>query len=268
MIITDKTSLEVAITNIDFPMSRERYLSTWKIFRAISDENFITANHLLSLDSWDNIQSVLDLGCGDGLISKSLVLNSPQQINKVILVDPDGEMVNEAEMHLSEIGIVDDVEKHLSGFETCFDVCVLKVDVVLAVHLVYLITTEAFQRLIDRLPVGKKLILVLDDESSIFTKLWKRTATKYAQRSEYVRNYLDNLHNEYSVKKTVITSKLVNPLVQRTDVKDALLSLMSYSDYLLMDNNSKMFVENCVKDNLSGRFVECRSACYEIVKVR
>lgn len=263
-----KTELQVTAISIDFPMTRERYLSTWKIFRAISDENMITAHHLHSLDSWKNIRSFLDLGCGDGLIAKGLVLNSPDQINKVILVDPDAEMVNEAEMHLSEIGVVEEVEKHLSGFESCFDTCVAKADIVLAVHLVYLITAEVFHELIDKLPVGKKLILVLDDESSVFTKLWKRTAPKYVQRSAYVRNYLDEMSKEHSVKKTMITSKLVNPLVQRENIKEALLSLMSYSDFSLMDSDSKNFVESCVGENLTGRFVECRSACYEVTKLK
>ena len=252
---------------IDFPMTRERYLSTWKVFRSISDENIITANHILSLPSWDQVNTILDLGCGDGLITKSIVLKSPEQVDKVILVDPDKEMLDEAYIHLTEIGIVPDVERVSSKFEDCVNKYIAQTDIVLAVHLVYLITPESFRVLIDSLPVGKKMILVLDHEGSVFTKLWKHTAPKYAHRSAYVRKYLDNISSDYSIQRSVITSKIINPLKQRPDIKDAILSLMCYSDYSLMGVNSRQFVDACVASNVTGRFVECASACYEIFKL-
>jgi len=252
---------------IDFPMTRERYLSTWKVFRAISNENYITATHLLSLQTWNNIRSILDLGCGDGLITKSIVLNSQEPIDKVILLDPDKEMLEEAYLHLTELSIVPEVDKEVSKFENYLSTHIINVDVVLAIHLVYLITTEIFRSLIENLPVGKKLILVLDDEGSVFTKLWKQTAPKYVERSNYVREYLTGISDHYMIEKTTITSKIINPIVQRTDIKESLLSLMSYSDFTLMDKNSRSFVENCVSENVSGRFLECASACYEIIKI-
>lgn len=253
---------------IDFPMTRERYLSTWKVFRSISNENHITANHILSLDSWENINSILDLGCGDGLITKSIVLNSPEQINKVILLDPDKEMLDEAYLHLTELGIVPDVEKEISKFEDYLNNNIINADVVLAIHLVYLITPNSFRSLIENLPIGKKLILILDDPGSVFTKLWHHTAPKYIERSNYVRNYLSAISENFKIEKTTITSKIINPLIQRTDIKESLLSLMSYSDFLLMDEASRRFVENCVSENVTGRFLECTSACYEIMKIK
>lgn len=253
---------------IDFPMTRERYLSTWKVFRSISDENHITATHILSLDSWENINSILDLGCGDGLITKSIVLNSSAQIDKVMLLDPDKEMLEEASLNLTELGVVPEVERRVSKFEDYLTNHSITVDVILAIHLVYLITPESFRLLIENLPVGKKLILVLDDEGSVFTQLWEQTAPKYVERSRYVRQYLTELHGQCSINKTTITSKIINPLIQRTDIKDALLSILSYSDFSLMDTACKNFVEACVAENVSGRFLQCTSACYEIMKIK
>lgn len=253
---------------IDFPMTRERYLSTWKIFRSICDENAITAKHLLSLPNWNNVSSLLDLGCGDGLITKELILKSQEEITKVILVDPDEEMLNEAEIHLRELSLVKEVYAHVSPFEQIFTSYIHSVDVILAIHLVYLIERASFHTLLNSLPKDKRLVIVLDDETSIFTTLWKKTAPKYAERSEYIRGYLDKLvvNSNYSISKSVITSNLINPLTQRTDVKEALLSLMSYSDFALMDKETKSAVEQHVSNNIQGRFISCESACYEIMK--
>jgi SAM-dependent methyltransferase len=255
-------------SKIDFPMTRERYLSTWKIFRSISDENYITARHVLSLDIWNDIESVLDLGCGDGLIMKSLVLNSPEQIEKVVLVDPDKEMLDEAVLHLSELGIVDEIQSEVAKFEDVLYKYIHSVDLILAVHLVYLVSPDVFKTLLNSLPIGKKLILILDDDSSVFTKLWRRLSPKYAERSSAARVYLQNIPDTYSVKKTTITSKIVNPLQQREDIKSSLLSLMSYADFDLMDSKSQNFVEETIQESVAGRFLDCTSACYEIKRVK
>lgn len=258
---------KVTDTKIDFPMTRERYLSTWKVFRSVSNENQITAKHILSLDSWENVHSILDLGCGDGLITKSIVLESETDIEKVILLDPDKEMLDEAYMHLTEINLVPEVNKVVSKFEEYLANNLITTDVVLAVHLVYLITPDSFRRLIESMPIGKKLILVLDDEGSVFTKLWQKTAPKYIERSNYVRQYLLSLPKNYQIQKSKITSKIINPLKHRSEIKDSLLSLMSYSDFTLMSKDQKRFVEDCVAENIYGRFLECTSACFEILKV-
>ena len=264
----NKKLQSITKNKIDFPMTRERYLSTWKIFRTLSDENSITAKHLLTLHSWCNINSVLDLGCGDGLIMKNIVLLDSNKISKVILVDPDYEMLTEAKKQVAKTGLVQDVESYLSGFENCIDFCIEKADIILAVHLVYLITPESFNRLIDLLPVGKKLIVVLDDENSVFTKLWKKTAPRYVQRSAYVRDYLNKLSQEHFINKTIISSQIANPLLLNKEIKESLLSLMSYSDFSLMNTEKQKFVENCIKDNLTLGFVECKSVCFEVMKLK
>lgn len=265
----EKSSFIQIKSAIDFPMTRERYLATWKVFRAISDENKITARHLLSLDCWDGISSILDLGCGDGLILKEVVLNSPQKISRAILIDPDKQMLEEAEMHLKELALVEEIIAEVAPFEDSYFKYSSQVDIILAIHLVYLIERESFHYLLDALPIGKKLIVVLDDEDSVFTKIWKQTAFKYAERSAYVRSCLNNLSKDtFSVNKTVITSKLINPLNQRFEVKEALLSLMSYSDFLAMDAETREYVEECIRENSINSVIGCKSACYEIVRVR
>jgi hypothetical protein len=247
-------------------MPREKYLSSWKIFRAISNENEVTANHILSLKSWEDINSILDLGCGDGLITKSLVLNSEPKVNEVILIDPDKEMLDEAYLHIREINVVPDIKKELSTFENCFKNYIAQADIAIAVHLVYLISAESFLYLLNELPIGKKLIIVLDDESSVFTQLWNRTAKKYIERSNFVRKTLNSLGDKYLLNKTIITSKLINPYKKSDDIKNALLSLMSYSDYSSMNLEYQTYVKDCINKNISSDYVECKSACYELIK--
>lgn len=257
----------VVNAKIDFPMTRERYLSSWKIFRAISDENIVTAGHILSLPVWRDVSSVLDFGCGDGLITKALVLKSPQNIDKVTLVDPDTEMLLEAEIHLKEIGLVPDMRSVNAKFEDCVGYYTQEADIILAIHLVYLLTEESFKLLLDSLPVGKKMILILDEANSIFSKLWGITAPKYAKRSEAVRNYLNSQPAGFSIEKSLITSKIINPLIARQEIKGALLSLLSYSDYSLMNTELQNVVEKTVSGSLCGRFAECTSACYQITRL-
>lgn len=253
------------IPTIDFPMTRERYLATWKIFRSISDENRITAEHITSLNAWQGVNSYLDIGCGDGLISKSIAISNQTAIEKIILLDPDAEIVNEAELHLTELNLVPKIEKHWCSFEDKYLELINKVQAALAVHLVYLISTESFHLLIDKLPVGKKLIIILDDEESVFTKLWQSTAPKYAQRSKYVRQYLDTF-SAGKINKSYLNSQIVNPLEQRFDIKDAILSLMSYSDFALMDAATKKFVEETVHGYIEDGHLSCKCVCYEITK--
>lgn len=256
-----------ANAKIDFPMSRKRYLSSWKIFRAISDENIVTASHILSLPAWGDVSSVVDFGCGDGLITKALVLKSPQNIDKITLVDPDTEMLLEADIHLKEIGLVPDLRSVNAKFEDCVGYYTRDADVILAIHLVYLLSEESFKLLIDSLPVGKKMIVILDEANSIFSRLWEFTAPKYARRSEIVRNYLGSQPAGLSIEKSLITSKIISPLIARQEIKSALLSLLSYSDYSLMTPEVQNKVENTVSESLNGRFAECTSACYQITRL-
>ncbi|WP_430408782.1 hypothetical protein [Kordia sp.] len=254
---------------IDFPMTREHYVSSWKIFRAISDENVITAKHIIGLNSWNkNISRILDLGCGDGLITRELVLRSEQSFETIKLVDPDTLMINEAVDSIKNTNKVKNIERINSPFEEAFNIVSIDVDIILAIHLVYLIEKESFYNLINNLPNNVTLIIVLDSEDSIFTKLWKRTARKYHDRSLFVRDYIDNLDKkDFVINKTFINSNFVNPY-ERTDIeKESLLSLLSYSNYNKFNEDDKKFVSTLVKENLINNYLNCKSVCYEVTKV-
>lgn len=249
---------------VDYPMSRDRYISSWKVFRSISDENVVTAKHILSLSSWANVKSILDLGCGDGLIMKSLLVNSPFPIDRVTLLDIDKEMLEEAEMHVNELGLSTHVTKIEAPLQESFNIAVVGVDLILAVHIVYLISFESFVQLITTLPKRVKLIIIMDDEDSVFTMLWKITAPKYAERSSEVRKYLDQVSKKYFIKKTTIVSKITNPFAQHSEIKNSILSLISYADAFAFTEAVQQQSEQICKRFIRDGFIECTSVCYEL----
>ena len=137
----------------EWPM--DSYISSWKLFRHMSDENTQTARHILTRDSWPkhNDISILDIGCGDGLLIKQIITKSKDAISKVYLLDPDQELINQAHLHVTEISIVDNVHVFLNKIEEKVPDCYENVDVILAVHVAYLLPENSFIEMINKLPL-------------------------------------------------------------------------------------------------------------------
>jgi SAM-dependent methyltransferase len=249
---------------IDFPMQREVYLSSWKTFRAISDENVVTAKHILSLPTWKDGVPILDLGCGDGLILQSLITQAGAPVPEVMLIDPDKEMLLEARQHIKETHLVSTITIDQALFESVLPLYISSAEMVLAIHIVYLIKPETFLFLLQSLRPGQTLFVVLDNDDSIFSELWNVTARKYVERSQNVRRVLETPMPGYSVRKSIIRSTLVNPLSQLPDVQNGLLSLLSYADIKKLPVEAANTVKQIVAKYVEHGEVVCTSACYEI----
>ncbi|MEK6373246.1 MAG: class I SAM-dependent methyltransferase [Acidobacteriota bacterium] len=251
----------------------ELYVEAWKAFRTLSNENEVTAEHLVRLPSWPkrNDLVICDLGCGDGRLVEQAVLRSISSVAEVRLIDPDEDLLTEAVRVVSETGLVKNVQRSLATAEQVFPECAKTSDAVLLVHVVYLMKNGAFRRLLDACPKETPLFVVMDAPTSVFTELWSVTAPKYHERSLRAHETIAQLlpKNGYLVGETRIASTIEDPRGQRPDLKLALLSMLCYTDArtLFRDSDLMMRVEEILdQHHVAGNTlkIQCESICYEI----
>jgi hypothetical protein len=249
----------------EWPM--EGYLSAWRTFRRMSNENAVTAAHLVSLPRWPRKKDtvICDLGCGDGRLLESIVVKSPEEIGEVRLVDPDGVLLREAEQCLEESGLVRVVRSTLGTAEEHCSVAARDADVVLAVHVAYLLAPDSFDAVLSQLPTGVPCYIVLDAPGSIFTTLWKTTAPKYYDRVLRVHEMLRRGRGQPDGAKSSIRSSIVDPLtIERKDLRDAILSILCYADTSTMSPAQLRSVEDTIRGRVVDGHLTCESVCYEV----
>jgi len=255
----------------EWPM--DSYLSAWKAFRKISDENVATAQHLVVRPQWPKKEDLVicDLGCGDGKLIQTIFLDSPTKAKEVRLIDPDPDLLMEAKTCLSEMKFIPEPQLIQGLAEEEFPVCAQGTDVILMVHVVYLMRNGAFKKILYSCPPGIPLYVVLDEPDSVFTELWSKTAKKYHRRSLMAHETVQNLpENQFMVKTTTFPSKIRNPLIQedRPDLKYAILSILCYADVSEdMDPAILLHVKEVIKKHLVEDIVICESTCYEIERL-
>lgn len=246
------------------------YASAWKSFRRLSNENTETALHLISRQNWPRESDLIitDIGCGDGLLTQQILLNAPGTVSEVRLLDPDATFLTEAKQHLSETDDTVTIETLHDGAESIEQSDLFDVNVVLAVHVVYLMRSHIFDRIIEALPAQVPLYVVLDEPHSVFSRLWERFACKYLQRSRETHSGIAELKEQgYSIKRSTIISKIHNPLAQRPDVKDALMSILCYSDVRDFSDEEYNTAEFEISKSVAGQELLCESSCYEIIRL-
>lgn len=252
----------------EWPM--ETYISSWKLFRSMSDENELTSEHLLTRDNWPKREDVniLDIGCGDGLLIKKIIEKCDRSINYVHLLDPDEELLKQAYQNVNELQIVKKVFIIHNKIEKMVPGCFEKIDVILAVHIIYLLAIEKFKQMLYKLPQKVPLYLVLDKPNSIFTRLWKETAKKYYDRCMRVHAIIKKLPaRQFVVKESSINSHISNPLnISRPEVKESILSILCYTEARDMDTQAREKVEKEIKNVIVDNKILCESACYEIIR--
>ena len=246
------------------------FIPSWKVFRAISNENEYIANHIISRDSWPKSNSsvrILDLGCGDGLLIKQIVMSCNQNVSEVHLLDPDDYLLNEAEKNLKSLKIVKNILKTLGYAEEFIDSISINKDVILAVHIVYFMHCNALKKIFFSIPRSIPIFVVIDDSTSIFTKIWKISTPKYFKRSIDSHKIIKNLPSKnFSVKKTTFLSYVPDPFFFRDEIRNQLISMLAYADFdkLLKDKKDKIC--RIIKENENSKKVVCRNICYEIIK--
>jgi hypothetical protein len=248
------------------------YLSAWKTFRLLSNENEMTARHLLDRPSWPRKEGLVlsDIGCGDGRLSQLMVVKNPTSVREVRLVDPDGDLLAEAERCLIETTPVTTVSTVARAAEDGLPEIVMGCDVILLVHVVYLMRNYSLQKLLDSLPFGIPLFVVLDKPDSVFSQLWEKTAPKYFDRAVRAHSTVQQLPEaSYAVENSTFTAQVPHPRTQRDDVQTALLSLLSYADAALISQpNVRRWIDTILERHTDHGRIRCTSTCYAIRRRR
>jgi len=252
----------------EWPMAS--YMAAWRTFRRLSDENRATARHLLSRSRWphrDGI-TICDIGCGDGRLVETLVMESATEISSVVLVDPDAGLVEEARTCVSATSSKRKVTGINDSAEAAFPGCAADADVSLLVHVVYLIPNGGLWHLLEALPAGMPLYVVLDAPESVFSQLWKRTAPKYSARAAKARDLIESLPPaQFAVDRSTFSSTITNPFkLNRSDQRDAILSLLCYRTIDESDTELRGWIGEVVAGHTAGLHIVCDSVCYEIVR--
>lgn len=253
----------------EWPM--ESYMSAWRLFRRLSDESQVTAEHIISRKLWPHHLPdlrIADLGCGDGRVLEALILSSPKPVRAAHLVDINSELLEHAEYRIKGLELVDNVMTSCkSAGDAILDIA-NHIDAALAVHLVYLLKEHELQELFSRITAGIPLFIVMDQPSSVFTKLWERTAPKYYNRSLDAHRIISTLSKEkYAVEKTEFGTHLTNPLNLREDIRDSVLSLLCYKEIRDLDQETRSWVKNVISAHSTTERVVCDCVCYELIRL-
>ena len=247
------------------------YESSWKLFRRLSNENRVTAEVIVSRSNWprDHSLRILDIGCGDGLLTREIVEDTGQKIDLVTLLDPYIEWLSEAKKNLGDLtasGAIAEIEVKNRRIEDCLPGIYDGHTAILAVHVVYLMEKKAFPLMLDVLPREIPLYLVMDSPGSVFSRIWKHTQPMYLDRVESARHFVKSLENEpgWIVEKSTITSKIENPWELHDHLRDAILSILSYTDYRSLGHDEIEIINREIKKSLVRGNLLCESDCYEI----
>jgi len=248
------------------------YMAAWKTFRRESDENDATAKYLVSRPSWPKGRSltICDLGCADGqLVGK--VLRRPEMKTRVVeirLVEPDKEALETAASHLEKNRKVKKVTRVPFRVEKVWPHEAQGSDVILAVHLAYLLTEQALRTLVMDRPPASTLFVILDAPGSVFTELWAITAKKYYGRVVRAHKFLQKISGvKGDSARNRIEARLPRNLLFDHDYRGWLLSILCYTNMLKASNIRKWEKQVCRVLNEhtdeSEKFIECQSVCYE-----
>lgn len=251
------------------------YVSAWKTFRQSCDENKKIAEYLVGSGVLGPRPiSIVDVGCGDGHVLYELLTDErmvDRDVERIVLVDPDGELLNEAisnvfaatkKAHLQPVG---GVQKLLGHAHSVWPDCAEGMSVALLVHVVYLLKDGELEYILAKRPPHVRLIVVMDNQASVFTQLWKHTATIYYRRSVNAHRILKE-NGAVRLKGKIESRMPLRNLRRGAPAYPWILSFMCYSD-MQNPNAPELDVANGIIEahaNKKGGYVSCFSDCYVI----
>jgi SAM-dependent methyltransferase len=253
----------------EWPMAT--YMSAWRLFRRLSNENAVTAQHILSRRMWPRGQRdlhIVDFGCGEGLLIEALILASQREINTVHLVDIDPELLDQGGRRVENLGLTQNMIMTLGNAANVVGNVTRVADAALGVHLVYLLKELELKRFVADLPRGVPLYIVMDQETSIFSRLWEQTAPKYHRRTLNAHETIRGLAEaDYIIERRDFDTHLSNPMGLRDDIRDSVLSLLCYTSFVALDQATQRWVTGTLTEYAAQNRVVCGCACYEIVRI-
>jgi SAM-dependent methyltransferase len=252
------------------------YTAAWKTFRQSSNENEVTAETILSFQRWRNRNdgiSILDIGCGDGLLIQEIVRQLCSKlgfkIKFVTLLDPYTDWLEEARVGLrplKDCGDIPELYVINKGIEQNLNL-LTNHDVILAIHLVYLLEEGVFEHLLKSLKPTVRFYAVMDAPGSVFSEIWSKTKPNYLAKVEHAHELVKSLGADYTVNKKTVLSKVDNPLkMEDSGIKKMIFSMLSYSNYEDLSNEERDHISSEIDKQSNGNRVSCESICYEIFK--
>lgn len=235
------------------------YTLHWRLFRCMSNENEVFANAIMNCSLYKNSNqtTVVDIGTGDGDIVQRMIKKTKNK--KFVLVDPSEEYLSIAK--LSTMGYEDRVEYVNTKL---LEMPTRPNALYLAIHMIYLLSEEEIDLLLDLPNESFGLILIVDSPESVFSKLWKVCAPKYYKKCEYFHASLKKKHRYKTI--TQITSYVLSPYKYRIDdlTKRAMLSTMCYCDWSTLSSDQKRTAQSIISHNNNNEIITCISNLIEI----
>lgn len=254
--------------NAEWPMLD--YVRSWKMFRGVSNEAHVISRHILTQEwhpEFEKKVTLLDVGPGDGVLLKQMLLRCSMPIKRVIVVEPDLNFLNECRRQLEPFHFeiifegkkIEDLDRSLLA----------DVDIAVFSHVVYFTGAAPLHHVLDNLRIGSCCYVIVDQENSIFSKLWKKTAPpQFLERVSHVRRAVENLDStKWKTYKTTVATKLDDPADLSPDVAVFVKSLLCYADYRDLTQEDTEWVETMIKRASASGAIRCTSDCFEIIRI-
>lgn len=207
------------------------YIEAWSFFRSISNETVSIASHLVNHTNIRNHHSFVDLGSGDGELTKNVLSFGVIIPKKLVLIDKEEKFLNAAKDSFQSVPTLKKTTFLKEDFTQIGSKVFRKFDAILAIHMLYFVELEFLIKLLNKLSMESTCYIVIDKLDSLFGVCWKEMNPSYFERLSQILEYINRLSNdEYNVEKSEIDSVLTNPLLLPPNKMRTILSLLFYSD--------------------------------------
>lgn len=253
-------------SGLGYPMPS--YVAAWKTYRTLSNEDDVIAKRLaLATKEMKRDSKILDVGPGDGRVLLRTLIRMDHRPVEVCVVEPNSQFIDETLRAISFDGFLDRFIPIQSKLMDCAPNSLLGYDHIFCTHTAYFLTDEELEMLLDLVRAGAKLCVVLDHPESIFSRLWRRTASEFYQRARRHSEHLLNLDQSvFVVNVGEIEAEVGNPFDLRDDIRDLVMSMLCYAEVDDMPHEELATVEATVRGALVGSAISCKSYFFEITR--
>lgn len=251
---------------LGYPMPS--YIAAWKTYRTLSNEDDVIAKRLaLTTKAAGAVNRILDIGPGDGRVLLRTLIRLHQRPTEVCVVEPNSEFIEETLRAVSFDRFFDRIVPLCSKLADCTPDSLFGYDHVFCTHTAYFLSDEEMNVLLSLVLAGARLCVVVDHPDSIFSRLWRRTASEYFRRAQQHSDRLLNLdRSKFTVNVGEIEAEVSNPFDLRDDIRDLVMSMLCYAETDDMLHEELASVEATVRAALVGSVISCKSYFFEITR--